>query len=177
MMYRLPDALRASLQKPWGRIAESEELRREKEEITRRHNYIITVGDIATITFIKLGFDVNIGVVDYRTRRGEVSTEYIKELSDFGKKRIEVKNPPGYITEELLTALGEAINLIGRSSVLIVVDGEEDLAALPLFRDSPVSTIVAYGMPKNGVVLVDVDDNLKKRAEEILDMMKIEQKL
>ncbi|TOF02143.1 DUF359 domain-containing protein, partial [Vibrio parahaemolyticus] len=73
------------------------------------------------------------------------------ELSYF-HALLNAANPPGTITEELLDAIIKAyeINKTG-NKVLIVVDGEEDLAVLPCVITAPPGTVVLYGQPGEGV--------------------------
>jgi len=57
------------------------------------------------------------------------------------------------------------------NKVLIVVDGEEDLAVLPCVITAPPGTVVLYGQPGEGVVLCEVD-KFKDIAEEFMDKFK-----
>jgi len=171
-MYKLPSSLRLKLQRPWGKLVKT-------KKIAGRVNnpkYIITVGDIATLSFKKEEIPINIAVVDYRTQRGEINPKFIKEFKHLGDKKARVENPPGVISDLLLDALSTALSEIDRTSTLIEVVGEEDLAALPLFRDAPNGSLVAYGMPGNGLVLVNVNKAIREKAINILKSMKEEER-
>ena len=51
---------------------------------------------------------------------------------------------------------------------LVLVDGEEDLAVLPLILILPDSSVILYGQPNEGVVFCEVNPTLRKKAEELL---------
>ena len=51
---------------------------------------------------------------------------------------------------------------------LIVVDGEEDLLALPSILFAPINTHVLYGQPNAGLVIVSVTESLKVKVYDIL---------
>ena len=78
---------------------------------------------------------------------------------------IRVKNPPGTITDDLVKALTYAVD---HPPVTIMVDGEEDLAVIPLVIAAPPSSVVLYGQPREGIVLRTIDDGAKAAAKELL---------
>jgi len=93
--------------------------------------------------------------------RKEVDEETKKMIVEFDGPPITVKNPAGFITNEMFRVVEEAIkNKKGK----IFVDGEEDLAALVAMIVAPNGAIIIYGQPSEGMVFVKVDENIKKRA-------------
>jgi uncharacterized protein (UPF0218 family) len=76
-----------------------------------------------------------------------------------------VENPAGTITEDLEKALTYAI---GHTPITIMVDGEEDLAVIPLVIAAPESSVILYGQPNKGIVLRTIDDKAKAAAKELL---------
>ena len=54
---------------------------------------------------------------------------------------------------------------------LILVDGEEDLFALPAIFLAPINSLVLYGQPNKGFVLVKVTDKTRLIAMKILKEM------
>ena len=71
---------------------------------------------------------------------------------------------PGYMTKEMVQAVLFAVKEIlfkGRNMV-IKVDGEEDLAGVPAILLSPLGSIVLYGQPSVGLVLVEVTEKKKE---------------
>jgi uncharacterized protein (UPF0218 family) len=51
----------------------------------------------------------------------------------------------------------------------IVIDGEEDIVALPFLMFAPVDWVVCYGQPNEGLVIVKITEDSKKRAESIFN--------
>ena len=56
--------------------------------------------------------------------------------------------------------------------IQILVKGEEDLAALPAIAMAPLSSVIIYGLPDKGAVLVRVTESKKKEIQSLLDRMK-----
>jgi hypothetical protein len=79
---------------------------------------------------------------------------------------INVKNPAGTLTDELICALTYAVL---HPPVTINVDGEEDLAVLPLIIAAPLGAIVLYGQPHQGVVMRIVNREAQNTAQFYLD--------
>jgi uncharacterized protein (UPF0218 family) len=76
-----------------------------------------------------------------------------------------VKNPAGTLTDDLIRALDRAIM---HPPVTVIVDGEEDLAVIPLVIAAPNGAIVLYGQPHQGVVLRKVNREAKETARHFL---------
>ena len=55
--------------------------------------------------------------------------------------------------------------------VVIYVEGEEDLLALPCIVESPDGGLVLYGQPSQGLVVVETQPAVKKEAELIMGRM------
>ena len=54
----------------------------------------------------------------------------------------------------------------------MVVDGEEDLLTIVAVLLAPYGSMVMYGQPKQGVVVLEVKEEVKKRFREIIGRMK-----
>ena len=80
-----------------------------------------------------------------------------------------VSNPPGYITEEAWRAVRKSLK---KDYFKILVVGEEDLIAIPVFMEYPDRTIVLYGQPNRGIVEVEINEKLKNKIKELLDLEK-----
>jgi uncharacterized protein (UPF0218 family) len=52
---------------------------------------------------------------------------------------------------------------------MVFVDGEEDLLALPIFALARDQSVVLYGQPLEGIVVVKIDNKLKEKAQDLLD--------
>jgi hypothetical protein len=93
--------------------------------------------------------------------RKEVSEEVKNKLVGFDGPPIVVRNPAGFITNELVAAVKKAVE---DKKGKIFVDGEEDLAALVVMVVAPKGSVLVYGQPNEGMVFVELDDVIRKRA-------------
>ena len=57
------------------------------------------------------------------------------------------------------------------SPVRITVFGEEDLLVLPVCIHAPDNSIVLYGQPNEGLVLVEITTEIRNKAQTLLDLM------
>lgn len=168
-MWRLPDELRTIFKRPFGPVFTTDDLLKDLEG---RHADVAAVGDVVARTLVENGRPPKLAVVDYRTKRGDEDASLRQALAGFGDRVVRVKNPPATVTKELADALDEALAADGTTR--IEVDGEEDLAGLPLLAHAPLGTIVLYGMPNRGVVRVIVDETKRSLARDLLDKMRTE---
>lgn len=125
-----------------------------------RDNIVCTVGDVVTQNAFNNSITPDISVIDGVTKRSNVVS-----LPKFEGHRFEVVNPAGTITEALEDTLRAAYAV---RPAIILVEGEEDLAVLPLIQMLPDSAVILYGQPDCGVVLCVVDDRLRKIAADLL---------
>jgi uncharacterized protein (UPF0218 family) len=58
------------------------------------------------------------------------------------------------------------------SPVRLIVNGEEDLLVLPVCIHAPENSIVLYGQPNKGLVLVQITTEIRNKAQTLLDLMK-----
>ena len=138
--------------------------------ILYKSEFVATVGDICTIKLIEEGIIPNLMVVDYKTKRSiklaEIQMSVIKSVKC---KSVDVDNEPGTISQELYFEIKDAI----KSEIMtkIIVNGEEDLATLAVIKHSKIGAKVIYGMPDRGMVVVDVNQQAKERANKLLERM------
>ena len=170
--YCLPKELRMELRKLHGELYRGDGFETAQNIIKdlKSPARIITVGDIVTFNFLAAGVVPNISFVDNRTKRGPASNEVTHGTKHPHFKTITVDNPPGTITEELLQEVAKAMT--SDNPLRIFVNGEEDLAALPSIAMAPLSSVVIYGLPDEGAVLVRVTETKRKEIQSLLDRMK-----
>lgn len=121
-----------------------------------------SVGDVVTSRLLQYGFIPAVAIIDGHTMRGTC----VKEPEIYSRV-VRVENPPGAISDALIRELAIAVN---NPPVLIYVEGEEDLAVIPLVILAHEGDIILYGQPGEGVVLRSVDARAKRRAQELLDL-------
>ena len=132
--------------------------------------YIITVGDICTIKINEQVRMPDLSIIDFKTKRDcPLSAEQMSIMDQIGEKIVNVNNNAGTISDELWNAIKVAIS--DNVKTRIVVEGEEDLATLAAISLADLGAKVIYGMPDKGMVVVDVNQRSKKRANSFLERM------
>ncbi|MEW6593206.1 MAG: GTP-dependent dephospho-CoA kinase family protein [Candidatus Hadarchaeota archaeon] len=162
---KLPDGMRAGLQRPMGRLFGS--VREALDYIGARPPRLITVGDRVTADFVLAGAKPDLAIVDMKVMRAEASGRIKEAIESFKAKTVRVKSPAASITPKLAEAIEAA-----EHPTKIIVDGEEDLAALPAVISAPVGSAVVYGQPKEGVVVIKVTWEKKREFLAIVKKMK-----
>jgi len=125
---------------------------------------IIAVGDSVSLWMRRFGLDASIYVVDGRVMRADI------DGTVSGPSEIVVRNPAGEVTEEAYEALRWALE--EKEPKVVRVVGEEDLLALPSVILAPAGSLIVYGQPYVGVVVVRVTPEAKAEAGELLEAMR-----
>lgn len=161
---RLPENLRDSLKKPLGILLKDSDT--SKENILKNipsGSFIISVGDATTEKLIKYGITPSLQIVDgleKRFKRNPPSSTVKTELS--------CVNPPAEITKESIDTIKKALQ---SPPARIMVTGEEDLLVLPACTLAPQNSVVLYGQPNEGLVIVKINSEIRNKAQEIMDAM------
>jgi GTP-dependent dephospho-CoA kinase len=169
--YRLPEALRPELSQAFGPVVSTSGL-----ADALKGKKFVAVGDVVSLGLKEQGLTPLLFVCDYQTQRGGPSELYRRELGAWGKRETLVQNPAGTITREAWLAIRAAFAIPNEAPVRLVVEGEEDLLGIPCFLEAPVGTLVLYGMPGKGVVVVAVDEPLKERVRALLAKFSVPRK-
>lgn len=169
--YCLSEELKAELRKPYGILypGDSPETAKKVAKELGNPTKLISVGDIITFNLLEAGVIPDISVVDEKTRRVPASEKVIQGTKHPRFETIIVENPAGSITEELVLAMAKALE--STRPIRIFVRGEEDLAALPAIALAPITSVIIYGLPDQGAVLVKVTETKKKEIKNILERM------
>ena len=128
------------------------------------YKYIITVGDVVTLTICLGGLQPKLSIIDYKCFRKKYPITDI--LKTKFKKIIKVNNPPSRITLEAWNSIKEALK--SHESTLIEVFGEEDLLAIPAILEADINSLVIYGLPLKGMIIVKIDREVKNVIKNIL---------
>lgn len=154
-MLRVPKSLRKDLKKPLGQLYDSiDQITETLQKQLSDDKLLIGIGDVTTRKLVEMNLTPQICMVDNLIERRPVQhnldhTENIKKVS----------NPPGTLTEGLIQLIIESLETSTQSNQIIIeVDGEEDLAVLPAILNAPRDTIILYGQPHEGIVLVKVEE-------------------
>ena len=65
-------------------------------------------------------------------------------------------------------------NALSSPPCLVLVEGEEDMAAIPAILEAEEGTLVLYGIPDRGVGVIPVSRRSKERAWRIVEGMVVE---
>ena len=163
---QLPDDLRDQLKTPLGNLISDNDP--NKENIIKKisaESTIITVGDRTTENMLQLGLKPQVQIIDGLEKRNQ----RIVLTDDTVNTNLSCKNPPGEITEESIQVIQKAFSC--ESPVRITVDGEEDLLVIPVCIHAPENSIVMYGQPNEGLVIIRVTPEIKAKVQKILDLM------
>lgn len=158
-MRRLPDEHRGAFQAPYGRLYPSIEAARP----ILSNRIVLAVGDVVTAGLIADGILPAVAVVDgFTARHVPVPPVHLP-----GARILRVRNPAATITDALEAAVRDGL---ARPPAMIVVDGEEDLAVVPLALAAPDGAALVYGQPGEGVVVSTIDPERRALALTLLDL-------
>ncbi len=169
MKYVLPEDLRRELKKPLGILLRDPYV---FFFLSKIKGPLITIGDVCSLKALEAGKRPKMMIVDFKTLRRTVHGHLeILNKAPRDYKRVKVKNPPGTITSALIECIRRSLKSEGNT--LIVVEGEEDLAAIPAILASPPGAWVMYGQPGEGAVFIKVGEMVKKSCEEVMRRMEV----
>ncbi len=177
----LPQQLREDLRKPLGRVFYGKE---DHLEATARKTLqcfktlkwpvVIAVGDIITLSLLKVGFNPSVKIIDFRSKRRQLDTAFFTLLRQLSSLPLSLPSPfinrPGTIESKTVEAVYRAIQkaVYKKEKPWVIVSGEEDLLTLPAILLSPLQSLVLYGHFKYGVIGVVVEEEIKNKTRKII---------
>lgn len=161
---KLPPEARPLLKRPLGKLFTNTAA--AVEHLQRLHPIrLIAVGDVVAVELLAAGLRPDIVVVDFKVMQAPVDDKTRRAIDAHEVRIVRVRNPAGTVTPELYSAF-ESIQLPAK----IIVEGEEDLATLPAVLIAPIGSVVAYGQPNEGVVLVEVSEQKKREFQKLFEL-------
>lgn len=168
--YRLNEKMRTKLKQPIGNlvVGNPEKTMNHLKRIIELENptKLFAIGDCVSLNMIKHGVVADLYVIDNKIMRKPIQPLPLEKI-----KTIKVKNPAGKITKEAFEAIRKGSK--SSSVIRILVDGEEDLLTLPAIKFAPRGTLILYGQPKRGMVMVRVTNTIQKKVDRILNQCKM----
>lgn len=159
----IPQDILQKFKQPLGRVV---------KKIGHSKNQVITVGDVSTLLILEKNITPKLSIIDLKTHRksfaNDLDNELFKWIPTFNKI-LKVDNPQSTISRELILRV-EKVFKTKAEKQLIIVEGEEDLAAIPAILFSPLGAKVYYGQPDEGVVEVIVDQEIKETVLKYLSL-------
>ncbi|ELY92755.1 hypothetical protein C483_07302 [Natrialba hulunbeirensis JCM 10989] len=156
----LPDDLRHELKEPMGPIETDAEQLLESVD-----GPLIAVGDVVTYHLLQAGRVPDVAFVDERTKRDAVDEEIRDAVAT--EPTHEAVNPPAELSGDVIRALREGLD--DEEPATVLVDGEEDLVAVPAIAAAPAGASVVYGQPDEGMVHVRVTSEHRTEMRELLE--------
>lgn len=168
IVYSLTSKLRGKLKQPLGTLIRGsfgETTNRLKDMIAEeKPPCMVSVGDTVSRNLEKSGIPLHLSIIDNLVMRG--TAEPFPLTAD---QTIHVKNPPSTITDEAIQAIHDSLETNSRTE--IVVEGEEDLLTLIAVMYAPEESLVVYGQPYEGIVVVRATATKKAEIATILQSM------
>ena len=163
---KLPENLREDLKIPLGDLINDIDVNNKNIQAKiNPKSIIITVGDKTTENIINLGIRPQIQIIDGLEKRNQCDIPLDDKISTV----LRCKNPPGEITQESIQTIQKAFS--SDPPIRIIVDGEEDLLVIPVCIAAPENSVVMYGQPNEGLVIVHVTPEIRAKVQKILDVM------
>jgi uncharacterized protein (UPF0218 family) len=167
--YRVTPKLRAKFKEPFGVLIQGSfaETMAKMADLVKKEKppKIVSVGDTVSRNLHEKRLNPQLSIIDNKCMRRRIApSEFTTETV------VYIKNPRGTITEEAVTAIREALE--SDRHVHIIVDGEEDLLTLVAVLYAPENSLVAYGQPYKGIVVVKVTPEKKAEVLDFLKAMK-----
>ena len=167
----LPDNLRSSLKPPKGQLFSRKALGAAEDTCAyikkQELHPVIAVGDMVSINLDKVSCQATVSILDGKTKRHEkLDYEHVADVV------FRAANPAGQIRPEVWIAIEHALTLGAQGKTTkLLIEGEEDLTALPAVVLSPPGAAVVYGLPGKGIVVIEVTSTQKQEVYRIMQQM------
>ena len=163
---KLPDSLRNQLKTPLGILLPiGQDTKENIQKYLLDNSYIITVGDRTTEKMIEYGIIPSLQIIDGFEKRKQ------REFPKLGNaSELMIDNPAAEITLQSIEIIKKAFTL--NPPTRLTVNGEEDLLVLPVCIHAPENSVILYGQPNKGLVLVQITAEIRNKAQALLDLMK-----
>jgi len=163
------EKVKSILRKPAGELVKGQpdEVAEKVKEIIEKEKprMVIVVGDYTSKKLREKGIKAKLYVIDGKTERRRIPIFDLKDL-----KIEKVENEQGTLNPHAVKKLHEILNDPEAENVAMLVEGEEDLLTLAAILSAPEKSIIVYGQPGEGNVIVRVNNASKKHVIEILKL-------
>ena len=161
---KLTPAQRDQCIKPFGKLIAQSDCLAQIESV--RPPFIGVVGDQSLAYFLQQKLPVDLGIFDNRIQR-QASTKISELVLKFSLKSAirPVNNPSGTISSDAVAAIEYVMS---HTPGLLEITGEEDLLVIPLVLAIPLQSLIFYGQPHLGLVVMTVTPELKQRIVNLI---------
>lgn len=162
--WRLPESMREQLAAGLGKMVSIADLMAELKACRS----LIAVGDMVSFTLLDSGIEPDLVIYDLKTERRPY-TSLAAKLAEMKGIDAKVENPAGQITNGLVREIASALERNVPTKLL--VEGEEDLAALACVAMAPLGSCLVYGVPGKGMAMIRIDEGAARQARSMIDSM------
>ena len=163
---KLPDNLREQLKIPLGiLLLESDVNKKNIQNHISENSFVITVGDRTTEKMIEFGLIPSLQIIDGQEKRIKRNIPENFNVST----PLTCDNPAAEITNQSIETIKKAF--VSKTPVRITVRGEEDLLVIPVCIYAPENSVVMYGQPNEGLVIVKITPEIRNKTQKLLDSM------
>ncbi|QMU55456.1 MAG: DUF359 domain-containing protein [Nitrosopumilus sp.] len=126
--------------------------------------FVITVGDRTTEKMIGFNLIPSIQIIDGQEKRKKREPPKMTNAVE-----LNVDNPAAEVTQQSIGLVKKAFGM--KPPIRISVNGEEDLLVLPVCIYAPENSVVMYGQPNEGLVIVKITPQIRNKTQTLLDSM------
>ncbi len=162
-MRRLTGGLRREFKKPQG------ELCRDVKKACKGAGVIIAVGDVSAYELLAAGIAPALIIYDKRAERKPIPEHMLGTIEAARMPVVSVDNEAGTIQDGVWDAVRQGL----RKPCKILVNGEEDLLVLPAVLLAEEGSLVFYGQPGKGIVMIKVTADKKRQMQDFFDKMEV----
>lgn len=160
----MPETLRSILSQPFGEVYKNEAV---SELLKKLHGTdVLCIGDKTADVVLKSGNAPLLVIVDGMVERETYAKDWQNSVELTSYKKLFIKSGPGFISHEAFASLTNWVK--EKAPTVMIIDGEDDLLTLPAILAAPIGSVVLYGQPKEGMVVVAVTDETKLKARDFL---------
>ncbi|MFB5638424.1 MAG: GTP-dependent dephospho-CoA kinase family protein [Nitrosarchaeum sp.] len=151
---------------PLGKlIPDSQTDKSNVQKYLQKNSYLITVGDRTTEKMINFGLIPSLQIIDNQEKR--IKRKPLKNNNKYTE--LVCNNPAAEITQQSIDTIKKAF--VSKTPVRLTVEGEEDLLVLPVCVHAPENSVVMYGQPNEGLVIVQITPEIRNKTQRLLDLM------
>ena len=163
---KLPDSLREEFKIPLGiLLLEKDATKQNIVKYITEDSFLVTVGDRTTEKMIDFGLMPSLQIIDNQEKR--VKREPPKNIGI--ATELTCDNPAAEITQKSIETIKTAF--LSKTPVRLIINGEEDLLVIPVCIHAPENSIVMYGQPNEGLVIVPITPEIRNKTQRLLDLM------
>ena len=154
------------MKNPLGVLLPEKETTKEKiQTFIKENTFVITVGDRTTEKMMAFDLIPSLQIIDGQEKRVKRNLPQNQNFSTV----LRCDNPAAEITFQSIEIIKKGFK--SKTPVRIIVNGEEDLLVLPVCIFAPENSIVLYGQPNEGLVIVEVTPEIRNKTQKLLELM------